>query len=70
MTMKLTKMNPMKMDGASILVVLAVVLFIAAPVIWAVRLEGQVKKHTADLVDFKADVKEMKADIKLILEKL
>ena len=57
-------------NGTSILTVIAVVLFITAPVIWAVRQEGQVKKNSADLVDFKADVKEMKTDIKLILEKL
>ncbi len=59
-----------KKNGTSILTIMAVILFIAAPLIWAVRQEGHVKKNTADLVDFKADVKEMKTDIKLILEKL
>ena len=57
-------------NTSTLLAFMAVILFIVAPVIWAVRQEGQVKKNTADLVEFKKDVREMKTDIKLILEKL
>ncbi len=57
-------------NTSTLLAFMAVILFIVAPVIWAVRQEGKVNKNTSDLTDFKADVREIKTDIKLILEKL
>ncbi len=55
---------------AWILTGLAVMAFIAAPVIWAVRAEGKIEVNKVNINHVAEDIGEIKDDIKLILEKL
>lgn len=61
-----------KLNGymSLILVGIAAIAFIVAPVIWAVRAEGKIEVNKVNISHVAEDISEIKGDIKTILEKL
>lgn len=53
-----------------LLAIMAAVMFVVVPVIWAVRVEGKVEVNRVNIGHVVEDISEIKDGIKAILEKL